>query len=147
MATSFSVGHRLPLGGPAGGMAHENYYPHQTPAALVRGGLSSASPASAGHRRAARRRRQDIGEEELEEIREAFALFDTDNDGRLEYRELKVALRALGFAVKKAEVLALMKEYDRNAVGKIDAEQFKDIGTRAPPAPAPAPRDARARRD
>ena len=36
-------------------------------------------------------------------------------------RELKVALRALGFAVKKAEVLALMREYDRVGAGKIDA--------------------------
>ena len=46
-------------------------------------------------------------------------------------RELKVALRALGFAVKKAEVRALMHEYDRAGAGKIDAEEFKDIGTHA----------------
>ena len=37
-----------------------------------------------------RRRRQDISQEELEEISEAFQLFDTDNDGCVEYRELKV---------------------------------------------------------
>ena len=34
----------------------------------------------------ARRRRQDVSEEEREEIRECFALFDADGDGALEYR-------------------------------------------------------------
>ena len=33
-----------------------------------------------------RRRRQDVSEEEREEIRECFALFDADGDGALEYR-------------------------------------------------------------
>ena len=105
--------------------------------------MLGAGPSMADHRspsppahthaqksRAGRRRRQDISEEELEEIREAFTLFDTDNDERLEYRELKVALRALGFPVKKAEVMGMMREYDRNDIGKIDAEQFKDIGAK-----------------
>ena len=30
--------------------------------------------------------------------------------------------------MKKAEVKALMHDYDRKGIGKIDAEEFKDIG-------------------
>lgn len=44
------------------------------------------------------------------EVREAFELFDLDKDGKLDYHELKVAMRALGFDLKKAEVLKLLRE-------------------------------------
>ena len=40
-------------------------------------------------------------EEQKQEIREAFDLFDTDKSGSIDYHELKVAIRALGFDVKK----------------------------------------------
>ena len=39
---------------------------------------------------AASRRRRELTEEEKQEIKEAFDLFDTDNDGALDYHELKV---------------------------------------------------------
>jgi hypothetical protein len=35
-------------------------------------------------------------------LQEAFNLFDSDSSGTIDNRELKVAMRALGFAVKKA---------------------------------------------
>ncbi|KAL8277823.1 hypothetical protein RQP46_009806 [Phenoliferia psychrophenolica] len=44
------------------------------------------------------------------EIHEAFELFDMDKDGRIDYHELKVAMRALGFDLKKAEVLKIIRE-------------------------------------
>ena len=40
-----------------------------------------------------------LSEEQIEEIREAFNLFDTDHSGSIDYRELKAAMRALGFEV------------------------------------------------
>lgn len=57
--------------------------------------------------------RQELLAEQKQEIREAFALFDTDADGRLDYHELKVALRALGFTLSKQEVLGVLAEYDQ----------------------------------
>ena len=44
---------------------------------------------------------------------QAFDLFDTDKSGSIDYHELKVAMRALGFDVRKTEVLKLMKDFDR----------------------------------
>ncbi len=64
-----------------------------------------------------RRVRQELSEEQKQEIKEAFDLFDTDKTGTIDYHELKVAMRALGFDVKKQEVLNLMKEYDREGAG------------------------------
>jgi Ca2+-binding EF-hand superfamily protein len=43
-------------------------------------------------------------------IRVAFELFNTDKDGTVGYRKLKVALRALGFDLEKAEVLKKFKD-------------------------------------
>jgi len=48
-----------------------------------------------------KRRRQELTDEQKQEIKEAFELFDTDKTGTIDYHELKVAMRALGFDVKK----------------------------------------------
>ena len=56
-------------------------------------------------------------DEQKQEIKEAFELFDTDKTGTIDYHELKVAMRALGFDVKKQEVLGIMREYDRDGAG------------------------------
>lgn len=37
-----------------------------------------------------RRRRPELSEEQKQEIRDAFDLFDTDKDGAIDYHELKV---------------------------------------------------------
>ena len=77
----------------------------------------------------ARRRRQELTEEQKQEIKEAFDLFDTDKTGTIDYHELKVAMRALGFDVKKQEVLGLMREYDRDGAGQIEYPDFLEIMT------------------
>ena len=45
-----------------------------------------------------------LTEDQRAEIQEAFDLFDTDKSGSIDYHELKVAMRALGFPVRKEEV-------------------------------------------
>lgn len=76
-----------------------------------------------------KRRRQELTEEQKQEIKEAFDLFDTDKTGTIDYHELKVAMRALGFDVKKQEVLGLMREYDRDGAGQIEYVDFLEIMT------------------
>mmetsp|Transcript_759 Transcript_759/g.84 ORF Transcript_759/g.84 Transcript_759/m.84 type:complete len:87 (+) Transcript_759:193-453(+) len=39
-------------------------------------------------------------------------------------------MRALGFDVRKAEVLNLIKEYDRDETGRVDFADFADIMTK-----------------
>ena len=76
-----------------------------------------------------KRRRQELTDEQKQEIKEAFDLFDTDKTGTIDYHELKVAMRALGFDVKKQEVLGLMREYDRDGAGQIEYPDFLEIMT------------------
>nr|WAW84821.1 centrin 3 [Halisarca dujardinii] len=75
------------------------------------------------------KKRKELSSEQLEEIHEAFNLFDTDKDGAIDYHELKVAMRALGFEVKKAEVLKVLREYDRDGSGKMIKADFVALMT------------------
>ncbi|KTG03242.1 hypothetical protein cypCar_00004629 [Cyprinus carpio] len=76
-----------------------------------------------------RKKRRELTEEQKDEIKEAFELFDTDKDKEIDYHELKVAMRALGFEVKKVDVLKILKDYDREGTGKITLEDFKEVVT------------------
>lgn len=49
-----------------------------------------------------------LSEDQKHEIKEAFDLFDTEKTGKMDYNELKVTLKALGFDLKKKEVLDLI---------------------------------------
>lgn len=52
-----------------------------------------------------------LSEEQREEISEAFNLFDLDKDGFIDYHELKVAMKALGFDLPKQEILAILHQH------------------------------------
>eukprot|EP00037_Helgoeca_nana_P005262 m.50285 g.50285 ORF g.50285 m.50285 type:complete len:172 (+) comp16305_c0_seq1:273-788(+) len=56
------------------------------------------------------KRRRELTDEQRAEISEAFEIFDSNKDGKLDYYELKVALRALGFEVRKADCQAILRE-------------------------------------
>lgn len=71
--------------------------------------------------------RPELSEEQKQEIKEAFELFDTDKDGCVDYHELKVAMRALGFDMKKAEVLKILRDHDKTGHGLMDFEDFAKI--------------------
>lgn len=71
--------------------------------------------------------RPTLTEDQRQEIKEAFELFDSDKDGAIDYHELKVAMRALGFDLKKAEVLKLLRDHDRRGDGLMEFEDFNKI--------------------
>ncbi|EME45080.1 hypothetical protein DOTSEDRAFT_170249 [Dothistroma septosporum NZE10] len=54
---------------------------------------------------------ETLSEEQREEVNEAFSLFDLDKDSYIDYHELKVALKALGFEVSKSDLLGLLQQY------------------------------------
>ena len=73
------------------------------------------------------KRRTELTEEQKQEIKEAFDLFDTDGSGAIDAKELKVAMRALGFEPKKEEVKKMMAEADREGKGTIDYKDFLEM--------------------
>ena len=72
------------------------------------------SPPRRGGAKAGGGKKGGLDEEAVEEIREAFNLFDTDGKGNIDVRELKAAFRALGFQVKKAEIRQLFVDMDKD---------------------------------
>ena len=48
--------------------------------------------------------RPGLTEDEIEEIKEAFDLFDTDGSGSIDPRELRAAMQSLGFEAKNQTI-------------------------------------------
>eukprot|EP00439_Symbiodinium_sp_Y106_P074934 s1093_g14.t1 len=65
----------------------------------------------------------------LQEIKEAFDLFDTDGSGEIDSKELKVAMRALGFEPKKEEIQKMISDVDDDGSGTIGYEEFLKMMT------------------
>merc|ERR1711903_247730 len=70
-------------------------------------------------RRAAKAKPGQITDEQLDEIREAFSLFDSDASGQIDVRELKAAMRALGFEVKNEELKKMGEKDTREDIEKV----------------------------
>ena len=70
-----------------------------------------------------------LTEEQRQEIKEAFDLFDTDGSGKIDAKELKVAMRALGFEPKKEEIKKMITEIDKTGTGVIEYQDFLELMT------------------
>ena len=75
------------------------------------------------------KKRTELTEEQKQEIKEAFDLFDTDGSGNIDQKELKVAMRALGFEPKREEIKKLISEVDKDGSGVIDFPEFLEMMT------------------
>uniref|UniRef100_A0A8D9BAX5 Centrin-2 n=2 Tax=Cacopsylla melanoneura TaxID=428564 RepID=A0A8D9BAX5_9HEMI len=58
-----------------------------------------------------------LTERQVEELREAFNIFDTDGTGFISVSDFKIALKALGFEPDKQEIRRLLWGGDANAEG------------------------------
>merc|ERR1712072_1685595 len=79
-----------------------------------------------------------LTEEQLDEIREAFSLFDADASGMIDVRELKAAMRALGFEVKNEELKKMVSDVDNDGNGTIEFGEFLGMMTAKMGEKAPA---------
>jgi len=76
-----------------------------------------------------RRQRLRLTEEQEKELKEAFDLFDIRQTNSIDYHELKVCMRALGFPVTKDEVIEMASEYDVQGTGRVEYKEFIEIMT------------------
>mmetsp|Transcript_8267 Transcript_8267/g.8964 ORF Transcript_8267/g.8964 Transcript_8267/m.8964 type:complete len:187 (-) Transcript_8267:95-655(-) len=76
-----------------------------------------------------KQRRSPLDEEQVAELKEAFNLFDTEHSGQIDARELKAAMRALGFEIKKDEIRRIMNDLDKDVTGTVDLDEFIQIMT------------------
>jgi Ca2+-binding EF-hand superfamily protein len=69
--------------------------------------------------------RPGLTEDEIEELREAFNLFDTEATGKIDPRELKSAMQSLGFESKNPTIFNMIAELE--SLGReTDFEEFLD---------------------
>jgi centrin-1 len=73
------------------------------------------------------RQKQGLDDEQIEELREAFNLFDTEHSSTIDARELKAALRALGFEVKKEDVRRMLSDVGKDPSTPIDFNDFQEM--------------------
>ena len=65
----------------------------------------------------------ELNEEQKQELREAFDIFDSDGSGTIDVKEIRVALRALGFEPHKDELKKLISLYDKSGTGKFEVKK------------------------
>lgn len=73
--------------------------------------------------------RPGLSEDEIEEIREAFNLFDTDGSGTIDPNELTTAMKSLGFEAKNKTIYQMISDIDKDGKGEITFEEFLDVMT------------------
>lgn len=67
---------------------------------------------------------EKLSDEQLDELREAFSIYDINKDGAITTRELGTVLRQLGHNPTEAELLEMIKELDKNNSGTISFNEF-----------------------
>eukprot|EP00922_Rhytidocystis_sp_ex-Travisia-forbesii_P032647 GHVS01048517.1.p1 GENE.GHVS01048517.1~~GHVS01048517.1.p1 ORF type:complete len:298 (+),score=114.80 GHVS01048517.1:269-1162(+) len=70
-----------------------------------------------------------LSDERLSELKEAFDLFDIHGRGRIDARELKAALRALGYRVEKEHVDEMVRQTNRKK--KTEDEEWGVVSEQA----------------
>ncbi|KAK2584993.1 hypothetical protein KPH14_008523 [Odynerus spinipes] len=89
--------------------------------------MASTSKKNAGNSRRKGVPKIELTEDQKADIKEAFDLFDPDGTGKIATKELKVAMRALGFEPKKEELKKLIADIDPDGLGKLSLEEFLNI--------------------
>ena len=70
-----------------------------------------------------------LTEEQLLEVKEAFNVFDSEQSGSLDARELKAALKALSINLSKDEIRQIYADFGKDTREKINQEEFFEIVT------------------
>ncbi|XP_075424983.1 calcium-binding protein 7 isoform X1 [Ascaphus truei] len=65
-----------------------------------------------------------LPEDEIEEIREAFKVFDRDGNGFISKQELGTAMRSLGYMPNEVELEVIIQRLDMDGDGLVDFEEF-----------------------
>ena len=73
--------------------------------------------------------RPGLTDEELQEVREAFNLFDTEGTGTIDPKELKAAMQSLGFEAKNAAVFSIIRDIAASGEEAVTFDAFVEMLT------------------
>merc|ERR1712085_184059 len=106
----------------------KDFFKKNLPTMSKRGG-SKAAPAKPTRFDAEKFARPGLSVDEVEEMKEAFDLFDNDGSGAISVNELTSAMKSLGFDVKHAVVYNMVSDLDADGSGEIEFGEFLDVMT------------------
>ena len=66
-------------------------------------------------------------EEQLLEVKEAFNVFDSEQTGGLDARELKAAISALNIKISKDEIRSIYQDFRKDIHEKVTQDEFMEI--------------------
>ena len=97
---------------------------------MAKGGKSNAKAQGKSEQFDAKRyERPGLSADEIEEIKEAFDIFDVDRSGAISVQELLNAMRSLGFDTKNPAIFQMIADMDEDGNGEIEFEEFLDMMT------------------
>lgn len=71
-----------------------------------------------------------LTEDQVNEFREAFSLFDKDGNGSISEKELKLAMKSIGQNASDIEIQEMVLEADLDGDGEIDFNEFLSLMAR-----------------
>mmetsp|Transcript_29170 Transcript_29170/g.51238 ORF Transcript_29170/g.51238 Transcript_29170/m.51238 type:complete len:158 (-) Transcript_29170:355-828(-) len=69
-------------------------------------------------------REHGFQDEDLDDLKAAFQLFDKNNDGTITQQEFEEVLKTMGLEPSREQLKAILKEADTNGDGEIDFNEF-----------------------
>ena len=91
---------------------------------LPSGSSGGASGVDAGLRS---HRLSDLDKGGADAVRAAFQRFDVNRSGRLDYQELREALRTLGIDYTSGQAARVLQTYDTDASGLMELREFRSL--------------------
>merc|ERR1712100_1012906 len=73
--------------------------------------------------------RPGLSSDEVQEVKDAFDLFDTDSSGAVSVQELIDAMVSLGIDQKNEAVFSMIKEIDTDGSGELEFNEFLEMMT------------------
>merc|ERR1711982_257208 len=73
--------------------------------------------------------RPGLSADEVQEVKDAFDLFDTDSSGAVSVQELVDAMQSLGLDQKNEAVFNTIKEIDTDGSGELEFQEFLEMMT------------------
>merc|ERR1712050_41045 len=73
--------------------------------------------------------RPGLSADEVQEVKDAFDLFDTDLSGAVSVQELIEAMQSLGLEQKNEAVFNMIKEIDTDGSGELEFQEFLEMMT------------------
>eukprot|EP00440_Ansanella_granifera_P053390 gb/GFBE01057875.1/.p1 GENE.gb/GFBE01057875.1/~~gb/GFBE01057875.1/.p1 ORF type:complete len:171 (+),score=70.37 gb/GFBE01057875.1/:1-513(+) len=70
------------------------------------------------------KKQRELSEENKQELKEVFDLFDSDGSAAIDDKELKVLMAQLGFSTTREELVAMMMSVDKDGSGEIELDEF-----------------------